>query len=126
MAKKWIGSVDVEVGSGGGPAVEEAIDYVVSAEYRVKIDGTSRLITALSGAPATLPDNLIAVGLIREAGTADQVHYKRGGAASATTPQWAASGIAKYPVTAAAARTFQFVSAGGDIWATLLIVTPRA
>jgi hypothetical protein len=126
MAKKWIGSVDVEVGSGGGPAVEEAIDYVVSAEHRVKIDGTSRLITALSGAPATLPDNLIAIGLIREAGASDQVHCKRGADASTSTPQWPASGVAKYPIGAVAARTLKFISAGGDVWATLWIIAPRA
>jgi len=100
---------------------------LISAEYRVKIDGTSRLITALPGAPGTLPSNLIAIGLVREADAGGQVHYNRSAAVAPPdedpTPQWPAEGVARYPIGVEAASQLQFISSGGDVWATLWIIT---
>ena len=104
----------------------EALDYVVSAAYRVTIDGTSRLLTALAGGPTSLPDGLVRIGLIREEGTSGQVHFKFGSAASTSSPQWPAGGVASLPITATLARTMQAIASSGTIYATLLVMVPRS
>jgi hypothetical protein len=105
--------------------VASGTDYVVSAACRVAIDGTSRLVTALSGGPTSLPDDLIRIGLVREYGSTDQVRFSFGAAASAGAPQWPADGVASMPITAALARTMQVISSGGTVYAMLLVLTPR-
>ena len=103
----------------------QAADYVVSAAYRVKIDSTSRLITALAGGPTALPDAMVRLGLVRQGGTGDQVHFNFGAAATTSTPQWPSEGVLSMPLTADLARTVQAISSGGDVYATLLVMTPR-
>lgn len=102
-----------------------AADYVVAAAYRVKIDSTSRLITALTGGPTSLADGLVRLGLVRESGTSGQVHFQFGAAASTSTPQWPSEGVLSMPLTAALARTVQVISSSGDVYATLLVMTAR-
>jgi len=103
----------------------EATDYAVAAAYRVAIDGTSRLITALTGGPTSLPDDLVRIGLVKEDGETDNIHFAFGAAASTSTPQWPAQGVASMPIAAALARTMRVIASGGTIYATLLVMTPR-
>jgi len=115
----------------------EAADYVVSAAYRVTIDGTSRLIAGAPGAgvcvgaPASLPDGLVRLGLVKEDGETDNIHFAFGAAAVAPpnsnpTPQWPAGGVASMPIAATLARTMRVIASGGTIYATLLVMTGRA
>lgn len=105
-------------------ALLAASDYAVSATYRVTIDDTSQLITALSGGPAALPDALVRLLLVPEAGTSAQIHFSFTDAASTSTPQWPSAG-ASMPVAAAAARALRVISSGGVLHATLFVMTPR-
>ena len=104
-----------------------AADYVVSAAYRVTVPTTSALLKSLSGMPGgyAFPAGVVRLGLIREDGSAGQIHFKMGGAASASTPQWPASGIASVPFDKADADAIQVISSSGTVCATLLVMTPR-
>jgi hypothetical protein len=107
--------------------VAAAADYVVSAAYRVTITGTSALLKSLSGMPGgyAFPAGVVRLGLIREDGSTGQVHFKMGGTASASTPQWPSSGIASVPFVKADADLLQVISSSGTVYATLLVMTPR-
>jgi hypothetical protein len=101
-------------------------DYVISAVYRVVIDGNSRLLTDPNTAGlATVPANLVRLALAPEAGTTDHIRFTLTGAASGTaSAEWMDSGV-DGPLTPATAGTAQFVSTGGTIYATLFVMTRR-
>lgn len=104
-------------------ATRNATDVVCSASYRIVVDGNSNLITAMSGGPTVLPDNLMGFSIVREAGTVDQIHYASG-TASTSTPQWE-SGGAFVPYTATAARLLKFITSDNTIYATMRVYIPR-
>lgn len=109
------------------PADNHAYEYVVTKAYRVAIDGTSRFLTALTndtGAAIIFPDDLVRLALIPESGTTGAVHFKIGGDASASTPEWIASGI-DMPLSKAVADTIKVIASTGTIYAALFVMTPR-
>ncbi|MFA5526125.1 MAG: hypothetical protein WC992_04800 [Acholeplasmataceae bacterium] len=117
MARKFIGSTDVEQGSQGDILVDSG---VMSAPYKISVTSTSAALPALIG--ATIPANLLAVGIFRAESSSEVIRHAFGtaSAASAAWPEGAASAA----MTKAKADTLELYAAN-TTEATVWLITPR-